>query len=216
MKQFLLRFIAALVLLTAFALWTLMASQMDVQPIGPMNSQVGLAGMNQFVHSLTGVHLPLYTITDWLGLIPIGICGCFALLGLRQWVQRRRIRLVDRSLLALGGFYLLVMAAYLLFEGCVINYRPVLIDGRLEASYPSSTTMLVLCVTSTAAMQLRVRIRSRPLRHAVIIALAVFAAGMVLARLISGVHWLSDIIGAVLLSAALVMLYAAAGGLHKE
>lgn len=194
-------------LLAAFALWTTMVSFIDVQSIGPQNSSVGFASINDFVHRAIGVHMKLYTITDWLGLVPLGFCFGFAILGLIQWIQRKHILRVDRSILVLGGFYLLVMAVYLFFEKYVVNYRPVLIQGYLECSYPSSTTLLTMCVMPTTLMQLRSRIQRNALRNWISILLITFTAFMVLGRLISGVHWLTDIIGAALLSAGLVMLY---------
>ena len=196
-------------LLAAFALFTALVSRIDVQPVGPSGSSVGFAPLNQFVHQRIGVHLPLYVLTDRLSLIPLGLAAGFAFLGLAQWVRRKKLLRVDRSILILGGFYLAVIAVYLLFEVFPVNYRPVLIDGLLEASYPSSTTVLVLCVMITSAMQLRARIQDAALRKIVVFAIAVFTAFMVLARLLSGVHWLTDILGGTLLSAGLVMLYAA-------
>lgn len=160
--------------------------------------------------------MPLYTLTDWLGLAPLICMVAFALLGLLQWIKRRSLRNVDISFLVLGGFYLAVMAVYSFFEIYVVNYRPVLISGNPEASYPSSTTMLVLCVMPTSLMQLRSHIRS-PFLGAVITALTmVFTVFMVAARLISGVHWFSDIVGGVLLSAGLVMLYVTAVGMFQK
>ena len=202
------KFYIALGLLAAFALWTTAISLIDVQPIGPQGSTVGFATLNVFVHNLTGVHMTLYSITDWLGLVPVVFGFGFAMLGLVQWIKRTSILKVDRSILILGGFYIVTLAAYLFFESYVVNYRPVLIEGYLEASYPSSTTLLVLCVMPTAMMQLRDRIKQPILRKCVSIAIAAFIAFMVIGRLISGVHWLTDIIGGILLSAGLVMLYA--------
>ena len=201
------RFCIPFGLLGAFVLWTVAVRSIDVQPIGPQSSSVGFATWNRFVHNLTGVHMPLYTLTDWLGLVPFVFVLGFAVLGLVQLIKRKSILKVDRSILALGGFYVAVMAAYVFFEIFVINYRPVLIEGTLEASYPSSTTMLVLCVIPTAVMQLRSRIKNRPFRHVVSVALIAFTAFMVIGRLISGVHWFTDIIGGALLSAGLVTLY---------
>ncbi|MBR5287274.1 MAG: phosphatase PAP2 family protein [Clostridia bacterium] len=166
--------------------------------------------MNGYFHRLTGVHLSVYLLTDWLSLIPLALVLCFALLGLWQWIRRKSLLRVDGSLLALGGFYLIVMAAYVFFEVFVVNFRPVLINGALEASYPSSTTVLVLCVMSTSAMQLRSRIKRQALRRAAVLLIAAFSFFMIAGRMLCGVHWLSDIIGGALLSAALVMLYAAA------
>ena len=197
----------ALGLLTAFVLWTIAIQWVDVQPIGPQGSVVGFATLNSFVHNLTGVHMNLYTITDWLGLVPVSFGFGFALLGLVQWCKRKSILKVDSSILVLGGFYIITLAAYLFFESYVINYRPVLIAGYLEASYPSSTTLLVLCVMPTAMMQLRQRIQHPVLCRCVLTAIWAFVVYMVVGRLISGVHWLTDIFGGILLSAGLVMIY---------
>ena len=195
-------------LLTAFVVWTFAVRFVDVQPIGPLGSTVGFATLNRFVHNVTGVHMSLYVITDWLGLVPIAVAVGFAVLGLAQWLKRRSLKKVDFPLFVLGGFYVIVIVVFFLFEVLVINYRPILISGILEASYPSSTTMLVMCVMPTAILQLKSRIRCRVLRQCVITAMTLFIIFMVFARLISGVHWFTDIAGGILLSAGLVALYA--------
>ena len=199
MKQNRTHFLLPGLLLGAFLLWTAGVCLVDVRPIGPMGSRVGFAGLNGWFHGLTGVHWWLYDLTDLLGLASLGICGIFGLQGLCQWVRRKSIRRVDGELLALGGFYLTVLAVFFLFELLEVNYRPVLIEGRLEASYPSSTTMLALCVLPTAML----RLRSRWVRFL----LGALTAFLVLGRLLCGVHWVSDIIGGALLSAGLVTLY---------
>ena len=204
------------ILLGAFALWSAAVRLVDVQPIGPQGSAVGFATINGWVHSLAGVHMSLYTVTDWLGLVPIGVAMGFALLGLIQWIKRKHLRQVDYSIIVLGGFYLLVMAAYVLFEVVVINYRPVLINGYLEASYPSSTTMLVLCVMPTTLMQLNARIKNQTLKRWVGFGITAFILFMVIGRLLSGVHWFTDIIGGALLSAGLVMLYHSVSSLEVK
>ena len=202
------KFIVGAGFLAAFVLWTVLVRLVDVHAIGPNGSSVGFATLNGYVHNFTGVNFPLYTITDWLSLVPIGVAFGFAMLGLAQWIKRKSLLKVDRSLLALGGFYMVVLAAYIFFEIVVINYRPTLIDGYLEASYPSSTTMLVMCVMPAAMMQLHDRIKNDVFRRCVMISIAVFIVFMVIGRLVSGVHWLSDIIGGALISAGLVMIYA--------
>jgi undecaprenyl-diphosphatase len=194
-------------MLTGFVLWTMAVCCVDVQAIGPRGSNVGFAGINSFFHNLTGVHMFLYTLTDWLSLIPLAVVAGFGLLGLAQWIRRKQLWKVDRSILILGGFYLVVMAVYLFFEIFAVNYRPVLIDGRLEVSYPSSTTMLVMCVVPTAVMELRDRMKNIILKQWVTSVLVVFSVFMIVGRLISGVHWLTDIIGGILLSGGLVWLY---------
>ena len=194
-------------LLAAFGLWTLLLRFVDVGGIGPEGSFVGFSKLNAAFHALTGVHMTLYTVTDWLGLVPIGVAFGFAILGIVQWARRKSLWRVDRDLFVLGGFYIVVMAVYLLFEVVVINYRPVLIEGVLEVSYPSSTTLLVLCVMPTAMMQLRARIKSRVWRRCTLAVMAAFTGFMLVGRLVSGVHWLTDIIGGALLGAGLVTAY---------
>ena len=193
----------------AFLLWTVMICTVDVKPIGPNSSAVGMAAMNQSVRECIGTHLTWYYLTDLLSLIPLGIIAGFALLGLLQWIKRGKLCKVDRSIFMLGGFYMLTMAAYLLFEVMAINCRPILIEGVLEASYPSSTTVLVLCVMVTAMLQFSARIKKRIWKHAVLTACAVYTVFMVIGRVVSGVHCITDIIGGILLSASLVLLYAA-------
>lgn len=200
-------FYASLRLLLAFILWTVLIKFIDVKAIGPQESCVGFAILNGFFHNLTGVNMTLYTITDWLGLVPVFVALMFAFLGLAQWIKRKNILKIDYSILTLGGFYLLVIALYILFENVVINYRPTLINGYLEVSYPSSTTLLVLTVMPTAIMQIKTRIKNKICRKTLCVSIALFIGFMVIGRLVSGVHWLSDIIGGVLLCFGLVMMY---------
>lgn len=200
-------FCAALCILAAFVLWTAAVSAVDVRPIGPDGTRVGLAALNTFVRELTGVHMSLYILTDLMSLIPLIFAAGFAALGLGQWIRRKALWRVERSILALGVFYVAVGAVYIFFESFIVNYRPVLIEGRLEASYPSSTTVLVLCVMQSALMNLKNMIKRAPAKRWAEIGINAFTVFMLAARLISGVHWFSDIVGGILLSEALVLMY---------
>lgn len=203
-------------LLAAFGGFTWSLTWVDLRPVGPLGSTVAYGGINRAFHELTGVHWWLYRVTDWAGLaallLPLGFGG----LGLVQWIRRRSIFRVDRSLWLLGAFYLTVLAVYGLFEVWVINRRPVLVEGVLETSYPSSTTMLAMCVFPTAMMELSRRIRKPGPRAAVNGFCGAFLAVLVLGRTVSGVHWLTDILGGLMLSAALVLLYSAAWERWRE
>lgn len=200
-------FAAGIGFLAAFVVWTVLVLCVDVEAIGPQGTNVGFATLNGFVHRLTGANMLLYEITDWLGIVPISVCLGFAVIGAVQWIKRKSLLMVDRSILLLGIFYVAVMAAYILFEFVVINYRPVLIEGRLESSYPSSTTMLVSCIMPTAIMQLEKYIKGKVLKRTVALITVTFVIFMIVARLLSGVHWVSDIIGGILISAGLVLIY---------
>ncbi len=202
--------LAGLALLAAFALWTGLIQHVDVQPVGQNGTDVGLATFNVWFHGVTGVHMGIYTATDWLGLVPIAVCLCFGVLGAVQLVGRRGLLRVDADLLLLGAYYIVVILCYLVFEMVPINYRPIPIDGIMEASYPSSTTLLVLSVMPTLKLQVDRRAKGPAVRGAATAFAVAFSALMVLGRLVAGVHWATDIVGAVLLAAGLFMLYGSA------
>ncbi len=200
----------SLVLIVAFILWTVLIQIIDVRPVGVNNTDVGFAWLNSWFHSLTGVNFELYNITDWLGLVPIAVCLLFGFVGVVQLVKRKSLIKVDRDIVILGVYYVIVILCYLLFETFPVNYRPVLINGFAEASYPSSTTLLVLSVMPTLVFQTCRRLNNGILKTAVIILTVAFSGFMVIGRLISGVHWLTDIIGSLLLGAGLFLAYKAA------
>lgn len=194
----------------AFILFTVAVDTIDREAIGPNGSIVGLATMNRAAFELLGSRPFWYALTDWLGLVPVAVACGFACLGAWQLVRRRALRRVDADILTLGAFYLAVVGCYVLFERLVVNYRPILIGGLLEASYPSSHTMVAVGVMATAVMQFRRRTRSRRPLLALESASAAGVAVTALGRLVSGAHWLSDIIGGLLLGSALAASYRAA------
>lgn len=203
-KRFLL---SGLVLFMLFTLWTFMVQTVDIKPVGVKGTDVGFASLNTLVFEFTGVNMTLYHITDWLGLVPVAVGLVFAVLGFTQLVKRRSLFKVDADILILGVYYIVVVAGYLVFEMIPINYRPVLINGYMEASYPSSTTLLVLGVMPTLSEQADRRVKNRNIRKYVKGFTLLFSAFMVAGRLLSGVHWLTDIIGSVLLSVGLFCMY---------
>ena len=201
---------AGSIFIVAFITWTILIQKVDVKTLGVNGTNIGFATINCWFHKLTGVHMMLYTITDWLGLIPIFICMIFGVMGLVQLIQRRSLLKVDYDIIFLGIYYVIVIFGYLIFEMIPINYRPILIEGFMEASYPSSTTLLVLGVMPTLIEQVNRRSESLIVKRIVQVLVICFSAFMVLGRLIAGVHWLTDIVGSIMLSAELFCFYKAA------
>lgn len=192
-----------------FALWTVLIQIIDVKSIGVNGTDVGFATINSRFHSLIGVNMTLYSITDWAGLVPIFVCMLFGVTGLFQAVKRKSLIKVDSDIIILGVYYVIVILCYLIFEMIPVNYRPILINGIMEASYPSSTTLLVLCVMPTLVFQVKNRVKNVTFKTIICIITILFSVFMVTGRLISGVHWVTDIIGSVFLSAGLYNLYKA-------
>ena len=197
------------ILIATFLLWTALIQMVDVHPLGQNGTNIGFATFNCWFHRLTDVHMTIYTITDWLGIVAILTAFGFALVGLIQLVKRKSLLCVDASIIILGVYYVIVIAAYVFFEMFVINYRPIILEESvgLEPSFPSSHTMLVLCIMGTAMVQFHWLIQNKVRRMILDILSGIVIVVTVGGRLISGVHWFTDIVGGMLLGAAFIMLY---------
>lgn len=206
-KKYLITGVASVIL---FILWTILIQTVDVKSVGVNGTDIGFSKINCWFHSLAGVNMTLYNITDWLGLVPVFICMLFGCFGFIQLIKRKSLLNVDKDIIILGFYYVIVIFGYLIFEMIPINYRPILINGFMEASYPSSTTLLVLSVMPTLNFQVKKRIEKWWLKNAICIISIIFSAFMVIGRLVSGVHWVTDIIGSCFLSGGLFYIYKSA------
>lgn len=196
-----------IIFVLGFIILTLLLKIIDVQPVGLNGTYIGFATLNCLFHNFTGVNMLIYYITDWLGLIPIFCCIFFCVFGFVQLIKRRNLFKVDYDILLLGIYYSAVIFGYMFFEMMPINYRPVLIDGILEPSYPSSTTLLTLSVMATVIFQAKRRIENLVIKKIITTFSVLFSLIMTTGRAIAGVHWLTDIIGSIILSYGLYMIY---------
>ena len=192
-------------LIILFGVYTYLVKTVNVKAIGPNKSKVGFAVVNKWVKNVIGKNMTVYKITEYLGYALLLIVVVFAIIGLIQLIKRKNILKVDREIISLGVLYALMAAVYIGFEKVIINYRPILIDKVLEASYPSSHTVLAMCVAISFCMVSSKYFGkfTKFLNVVVLTLLTLVIAG----RIISGVHWASDILGGVLLSCALISVF---------
>ena len=215
MKKFFKKYAFSIVCLCCFIIFTIEAKIIDVQPIGPLDSLVGFASINSAVRTFIQntfspqIQSLCYTFTKGAAVLAILTAAVFACIGFLQLIRRNSILKVDREIIMLGVVYAVTIVLYVLFEKIAVNFRPILEDGVLEPSYPSTHTMLVFCVLGSAAFAFQRYIADKKLRTVTQIFCIAIVALTVLGRLVSGVHWFSDIIGGVLVSLSIVLFYKA-------
>ena len=201
--------ITTIIMFVIFVIFTILIKTVDVAAIGPEGTSVGFSQLNGLFHKNFDFNETFYKLSEVLGILALLVCGIFGCVGLLQLIKRKSLKKVDKDIWVLAGFYVVVLACYVLFEKVVINYRPIILDEGLEASYPSSHTILSLCVFASAAYIIERYVSQKTLRTILGVASIVLSVVTVIFRTISGVHWLTDIIGGVLLSFALLNLFVA-------
>lgn len=197
--------ISAILLLIAIT-FTILVKVVDVKQIGVNNSSIGFATLNQFIFETTGVNIIWCHITDWLGLIPVFMAIVYVFIGLIQLIKRRSIFKVDKEIILLGLYYIIVIALYVFFEKVIINYRPILMNGFLEASYPSSHTLMTICICGSSIL-INKKLFNNKITKVINYLSIIIITITVVGRLISGVHWFTDIIGGILISSGLLMTF---------
>ena len=208
-------FISAILILLAIG-FTVLVKVVDVKQVGVNETSIGFATVNQFIFNLLGVNMIWYHITDWIGLVPIFMSMAYALIGFVQLVKRKSLFKVDKEIIILGIFYIIVIGLYLFFEKVIVNYRPILMDGFIEASYPSSHTLMTACLCGSSIIVNRKLFNNKITKFMNILSIAIILI-TIIGRLVSGVHWFTDIIGGIFISIALLMtLYSRINLIKKE
>ncbi len=198
--------IISFILIILAVLFTVLVKNVDVKPIGPNESMVGFADINKLFHNLIGSNMAIYKITEVLGYIPIVMALVYVFIGLKQLIKRKSLLKVDKEIYVLALFYILVVGVYVFFEKFIVNYRPILIDGVLEASYPSSHTLMSICLCGSSII-INKKLFKNKLGDIENILSGILILLIVVGRIISGVHWFTDILGGIIISSALLVIF---------
>lgn len=195
--------------------FTILVKTVDVQAVGVNGTKLGFATFNKAVFEAIGENKIWYNITDYLGIIAILMSLTYVVIGMVQLVKRKNIFKVDKEIITLGIFYVAVVILYVFFEKFIVNYRPVLIDGILEASYPSSHTLLIICLCGSSVIMNKKMYNNKAVNIMNVLSI-IIAFVTVIGRLLSGVHWATDIIGGIFISIALLANFYSVINVKKE
>lgn len=198
--------IISFILIILAVLFTVLVKNVDVKPIGPNESMVGFADINKLFHNLIGSNMAIYKITEVLGYIPIVMALVYVFIGLKQLIKGKSLLKVDKEIYVLALFYILVVGVYVFFEKFIVNYRPILIDGVLEASYPSSHALMSICLCGSSII-INKKLFKNKLGDIENILSVILILLIVAGRIISGVHWFTDILGGIIISSALLVIF---------
>lgn len=187
--------------------YTILITFVDRNAIGANDSVVGFSKINKYFLDLLKFNNAFYNITKYTGVIIILIAVIYMIIALIELIKRKKFKEVDSELIFAGVFYIALIIIYFVFELLKINYRPILMDGVLEPSYPSSHTMLAVFICVTALLINKKIIKNTPLKITIDTITIIIGLVTVIGRIISGVHWITDIIGGILISTALVLGY---------
>lgn len=199
--------IISICLIMLSVIYTILVKYVDVAPIGPKASSVGFSTLNKFVFNFLGRSNIWYNITEVLGMISILIALFYALIGLYKLIKNKSILKIDKEIIILGIFYFVVLLVYLFFEKVIINYRPILVKGVLEASYPSSHTMLSICICLSAMIINNKLYKNMRISKIINTLSIIIMITTTIGRLLSGMHWVSDILGGIIISICLSYIF---------
>ena len=207
-------FISTILSLLAIV-FTILVKVVDVKSVGVNDTNIGFATLNQFVFKLVGVNMIWYHITDWLGIFSVFLAIEYVLIGGCQLIKRKSIFKVDKEIIMLAVFYVAVILIYALFENVIVNYRPILINGILEASYPSSHTLMITCIYGSSII-LNKKLFNVKITKIINVLSSSIIVITVVGRLMSGVHWFTDIVGGIFISIALLWIFYSAIDVIKK
>ena len=195
-----------------FLLLILLLRTVDIQAVGPAGTSVGLASLNNGFHTGIGVHPFWSTVSNILGIIAIASAAGWALLGALPLIREKSLKKADPNLILLGILFLVTILIYLFFNLVTVNARPVLMKNETvpEASFPSSHVMMILVAMLGSIKMLNHYVRNLEQRRLFQLICWFVLIFSVFARMLSGVHWFTDIIGGILIAICLFSLFSIA------
>jgi undecaprenyl-diphosphatase len=127
--------------------------------------------------------------------------------GIYQLIKRKSLLSVDKYILMIGIFFVILLFFWLLFDKLVvINNRPIFVEGKTEPSFPSTHTLLVVFIYLSAYTVIR-NLTNNKMYQNIVLCLAITISLIVsISRVLAGMHYITDVLGGILLGLTLFFL----------
>lgn len=143
--------------------------------------------------------------TDIMVYAALATIGIFVAVGIYQWITRKSLKKIDKTIWFLLIPLSLMLLTYFLFDHVFIwNTRP---DGSGEPSFPSTHTMIIATVFFCTAIALPKYIKQESMLIFLDIVMLAFVIMVPVGRVIANKHWVSDCVGALIFSAIFAGVY---------
>lgn len=208
--------ISLLVSFFLFIILTVLVLVVDVKVNDVTGTDIGLSTFNEFFNDLPKNNI-WDQISDIVMYISLASILVFVGIGIYQWIKRRSLKKVDFEIMFLGVFIVLMVGFWLVFDKLVvINYRPMKINGEIESSYPSTHVMVVTFLLFASCYFINkkwntklVNVLSYTVASIIVIATSIF-------RVAAGMHWVTDVLGGILLGIVLYLGFLSVILLHQQ
>lgn len=188
-----------------------MLYSVDVTFEGVNGSRIGLSGINIPIRDAIGTNMIFYNISKYVGALGIALVGVLAVWFLVRIIREKSLKALTRKEYELGVLYLLTCVLYVVFSKIVINYRPIIKwdEEGPESSFPSTHAMIAVVIFGSFCCIAGNYIKNEKLCKLIRILCVILAVLVIVGRMLSGVHWFTDIVGGVLVALSLVFAYLA-------
>ena len=196
----------SITLFIIMTLFTALVCFYDVKPLGINKTDIGFSSLNTYIFNELGTNYLWYKLSEVLGIVALILVFIYGVIGTIDLIKKKNIFKVDKKIILLGIFYIIVFGLYIIFDKVIINYRPILVEGVLESSYPSSHTLLSIFVFGSSLL---INKYLFPVKKIKIVNCILFAMMIltVIGRLLSGMHWFTDIVGGILIASFLLYVF---------
>lgn len=183
-------------------IFTILVSFVDVKIYNVTNTEIGLYSLNKIflVNSINSNYINI--ISNGIFLICLLVIILMLLLITFEYFKTKKI---NKNNLNFIIHFLIMVLIWIIFDKIlIINYRPILINGNIEGSYPSTHVMVSTFVLLFLSDKLKKIFKNDKIFYIISIGLIIIQS---ISRILLTMHWFTDIIGGLLIGCLLFFTF---------